>query len=103
MIKEYVESEPDSLFEPEAIKRKVMEKIDIKNLDPRIALKVAIPCMMGIVLIWFGLTTTGSYFEQASRFGGLLSTIWYGWQLGNFLAMIGTVLIYDSIKRTGYL
>lgn len=103
MIKEYVENEPESLFEPEVLKNKIREKIDFKSLDPRLALKIAIPILGGIVLIWFGLTTTGSYFETSSRFGGILSVIWYGWQLGNLLAMIGVILIYDSIKRTGYL
>lgn len=67
------------------------------------ALKIAAPAFVGGILIIFGLTTTGSYYATASRFSGFLASIWYGWQLGNFLAMIGSVLIYDSIKRSGYL
>lgn len=66
-------------------------------------IKIFLPMVGGIVLIVFGLTTTGSYYTTAGRFGGVLAEIWYGWQLGNLLAMIGVVAIYDAIKRSGYL
>jgi hypothetical protein len=65
--------------------------------------KIFAPAGIGLVMIVFGLTTSGSYYMPASRFGGVLADIWYGWQAGTFMAMIGTVLIYDAIKRTGYL
>jgi hypothetical protein len=66
-------------------------------------LKIFLPTVGGIILIVFGLTTTGSYYTPAGRFGGALADIWYGWQLGNLLAMVGVVAIYDAIKRSGYL
>lgn len=58
---------------------------------------------IGVILIVFGLTSTGSYFTPIGKFAGVLADIFYGWQAGTFLAMIGTILIYDAIKRTGYL
>lgn len=65
--------------------------------------KVFAPVGIGFVLIVFGLTSTGSYFTPMGKFAGPLADVFYGWQAGTFLAMIGTVLIYDAIKRAGYL
>ena len=67
------------------------------------ALKIGIPIIGGIILIAFGLSTTGSYYIPATRFGGGLAEFWYGWQAGNLLAIIGGIAIYDAIKRAGYL
>ena len=58
---------------------------------------------IGAVMIWFGLTSTVSYFAQASRFSGWLGTVFYGFQAGTLIAMVGAILIYDSLKRSGYL
>lgn len=77
------------------------------KLDPREAFgrtaKIFAPAGFGLLLVWFGLTSTGSYFISATKFGGFLAGLFYGWQFGNLLAMVGIVLIYDSIKRSGYL
>jgi uncharacterized membrane protein len=104
MIKEYSGADSELLFEDKvsAIKS-VLPKLDLKRIDPRLAICIVAPIIAGVGLIWFGLTTTGSFWTPATKFGGSLALIWYGYQLGNLLAMIGTVLIYDAIKRTGYL
>jgi hypothetical protein len=91
----------DSVFEEKpAVKKKM-------SLDPREAFgrtaKIFAPAGVGLLFIWFGLTSTGSYFISATRFGGFLAGLFYGWQFGNLLAMVGIVLIYDAIKRSGYL
>lgn len=65
--------------------------------------KIFAPIGIGLILIVFGLTSTGSYFTPVGQFRGTLADVFYGWQAGTFLAMIGTVFVYDSIKRTGYL
>ena len=65
--------------------------------------KIFGPIGVGLILIVFGLTSTGSYFSPVGKFAGALADIFYGWQAGTFLAMIGSILIYDAIKRTGYL
>jgi hypothetical protein len=57
----------------------------------------------GFVAIYFGLTQTGSYYTPASRFAGDLATVFYGYQLGTLMAMVGVVLIYDAIRRAGNL
>lgn len=71
--------------------------------DPYAVVRVVLPIAAGLFLIWFGLTTTGSYYEPASRFGGFLAEIWYCDQLGTLLAIVGGIAIYDAIKKTGYL
>ena len=90
----------NSMFEETAVKKRVLP-------DPREAFgrtaKIFAPAGFGLLLIWFGLTNTGSYFIPATKFGGFLAGLFYGWQFGNLLAMIGIVLIYDSVKRSGYL
>jgi hypothetical protein len=65
--------------------------------------KIFAPIGVGLILIVFGLTSTGSYFTPMGKFAGVLADIFYGWQAGTFLAMVGSILIYDAIKRTGYL
>lgn len=91
----------DSMFEEKPV---VRQKV---RLDPREAFgrtaKIFAPAGFGLLLIWFGLSSTGSYFIPATKFGGFLAGLFYGWQAGTFLAMIGVVLIYDAIKRSGYL
>lgn len=58
---------------------------------------------IGIVAVWFGLTSTGSYFEPASRFSGDLATIFYGYQLGTLLTIFGCFLGYDAFRKAGKL
>jgi hypothetical protein len=71
--------------------------------DPRMVIRVVLPVFVGLGFIWFGLTTTGSYYEPASRFGGILADIWYSWQLGTLMAIVGSIAIYDAIRKSGYL
>jgi len=82
-------------------------KIPKVSLSPQEAFvrtaKIFAPAGIGLIMIVFGLTNTGSYYTSASRFGGVLADIFYGWQAGTLIAMIGTILIYDAVKRTGYL
>ena len=55
---------------------------------------------VSVILIWFGLTSTGSYFGPASgKFGGQLAQIFYQYQLGSLICMFGVVLIYDAITK----
>jgi hypothetical protein len=44
--------------------------------------KIFAPMGIGVVLIVFGLTTTGSYFSPVGKFAGVLAEIFYGWQAG---------------------
>lgn len=93
----------DSVFE-DAVKPAVKAR---QALSPQEAfvrtIRILAPAGVGLLLVWFGLTSTGSFFIPATKFGGWLAGVFYGWQAGNLMAMIGVVLIYDAIKRTGYL
>ena len=53
----------------------------------------------GIILIWFGLTSTGSYFQPFTRFTGTLATVFYEYQLGTVIVMTGVLLIYHTLAR----
>jgi hypothetical protein len=56
----------------------------------------------GIILIWFGLTSTGSYYQSLTRFTGILAKVFYEYQLGTVIAMAGVLLIYHTLaKRSG--
>ena len=100
-------SDPLSFFVFEKGPAVVKPAENIRNLNPRDAFikaaKLAVPILIGGIMIWLGLTTTGSYFESASRFKGVLADVFYTWQIGTFIAMIGCILIYDAIRRSGYL
>jgi hypothetical protein len=59
-------------------------------------LKVGIGCF----LIWFGASSSGSAFGPASgKFGGQLAQVFYVYQVGMLLAMIGVIFIYDAINK----
>jgi hypothetical protein len=58
---------------------------------------------VGLIVIFFGLTSTGSYYESSSRFSGILAQVFYQWQLGTMIAIFGSLMIYDAIKKAGNL
>jgi len=104
IIEEFDPTDPEDLFDDpmQAIQMPARQKLSPQEAFIR-TIKIFGPAGVGVVMIVFGLTNSGSYYMQASRFGGVLADVFYGWQAGTFLAMIGTILIYDAIKRTGYL
>jgi hypothetical protein len=58
---------------------------------------------VGVLFVYIGLTSTGSYYEPASRVSGDLATVFYVFQLGTLLTTIGCILGYDAIRRAGKL
>jgi hypothetical protein len=105
VIEEFVPELEGPFFEDPLVPQVV--KKNKKQFDSRETLletvKIFVPAGIGMLLVWLGLTTTGSYFIPASRFGGVLFEIFYLWQAGTLMAMVGAILVYDAIKRTGYL
>lgn len=105
MIEEFDPTDPSSLFDDPS--EHIVNTVNRVSLSPQEAFirtaKIFAPMGVGIILIVFGLTNTGSYFTPVGQFKGTLADIFYGWQAGNLMAMVGVVLIYDAIKRTGYL
>lgn len=74
------------------------------NLDDKVNFEIVKYLVVRIVIIsfllWFGLTSTGSINGPAfGRFSGDLARVFYQWQFGNLLAMIGVVVAYDTVKR----
>jgi hypothetical protein len=55
---------------------------------------------LAAVMIWIGITTTGSYFGPASgKFSGQLAQVFYQFQLGTLVACCGLILAYDAIQK----
>lgn len=81
----------------------VRKKIDMGNLlqEPGAFSRVAIQVLIGLFLLGFGIWNAGSYYNPASRMSVsiLLGQIFYTWQLGTVLEIIGSILIYDMIRR----
>ncbi len=106
MIEEIDPTDPSSLFDdiPVLPSNPLPTRHSLSPQEAFIrTIKIFGPLGIGLILIVFGLTSTGSYYTSVSRFAGPLADIFYGWQAGTLLAMIGTILVYDAIKRTGYL
>jgi hypothetical protein len=105
MIEEFDPTDPSSLFDDPS--DHIVNTVNRVSLSPQEAFirtaKVFAPMGVGLILIVFGLTSTGSYFTPVGQFRGTLADVFYGWQAGNLIAMVGTILVYDAIKRTGYL
>jgi hypothetical protein len=88
--------------EPQEKKRRLptitLPKIDTSN-SKKIGFAM-VKLAVSVILIWFGLTSTGSYFGPASgKFGGQLAQIFYQFQIGTLIACIGIVLVYDAITK----
>lgn len=100
-----------SIDELPASKRPVQTKPQEVNdrgiLSQQYDTKVSVICagkiVAGIIMIFFGLTSTGSFYTPASKFGGVLASIFYEWQVGTLVAIIGCILIYDSLKTFKFL
>lgn len=103
-------SETDWLDEPE----QVSEYTDypVQEVEPeqserkkpvfnkKRTVKFIIECLIGFVLIGFGIINAGSYYTSATRFSGVLADVFYLYQAGPIMIMIGIVVVYDSLKRT---
>jgi hypothetical protein len=73
------------------------------NFDKKRMTLFVVEGVAGMLAVWFGLTSTGSYYTTASRFAGDLATVFYGYQLGTLMAIVGVLLVYDSVRRAGNL
>src|SRR5512137_896422 len=86
--------------EPQEKKRR-LPTITLPKIDTSNSKKIGIAMVklaVSVILIWFGLTSTGSYFGPASgKFGGQLAQIFYQYQIGSLVCMIGVVIAYDAL------
>lgn len=57
--------------------------------------------IVGIFLIWFGIINAGSYFAEATRFGGALAEFFYINQIGTLCIILGVLFVYDGLRRSG--
>ena len=53
----------------------------------------------GIGLLWFGIFNAGSFYASGTRMSGQLATIFYVWQVGNIMEIIGCILAYNGAMR----
>jgi hypothetical protein len=61
---------------------------------------VAVELIFAAVMVFLGVTFGGSYYGPASgKFTGMLATIFYQWQVGTIITVIGVIAAYDAIKK----
>lgn len=98
----------ETLLEPvtPAITPSTLQKLSLPhmNLEDKVNFEIVkylgVRIILVVFLVWFGLTSTGSINGPAyGKFGGDLARLFYQWQIGNLLAMIGVVIAYDTVKR----
>jgi hypothetical protein len=81
------------------------ETILLEETKPKMAVnwnaigKLVVQVAIGVVFVYFGLTSTGSYYEPASRFSGDLATVFYVYQLGTLMAIVGCLIGYDAFRK----
>lgn len=51
-------------------------------------------------ILWFGIFNAGSFYATGTRFSGDLATIFYVWQVGNLLEIVGVVAGWECLKMT---
>jgi hypothetical protein len=51
----------------------------------------------GLIILWFGIFNAGSFYGTSSRFSGALANLFYVWQVGNVLEIIGVVAVYHNV------
>lgn len=69
------------------------------NGDYKALVTAFAPLVVGLVFVFGGLSLTGSYFLLSTRLFDFPATIAYTYQAGTMVAMIGAILIYDTIKK----
>lgn len=68
------------------------------NIQTAIFLCVRIAIIAG--LVWFGAATSGTFYGPISgKFTGVLATVFYTYQFGTLLEVVGLIVGYDTIKN----
>jgi len=52
---------------------------------------------VGILVMIFGATTAGSFYSATSRFKGVLASMFYEWQVGTIILVVGMLFGNDNI------
>lgn len=88
----------EPLFEDEA---RPSTLIKPQNESVSVSRDIIIPAgglIICIGLLWFGIFNAGSFYMQSTRFSGDLATIFYVWQVGTLLEIIGVVGGIECLK-----
>jgi hypothetical protein len=89
----------DPFFEETVlIETKTKTKVNWKPIGKLVA-QVAV----GVILVGVGLFSTGTYYTPPSRFTAELAVMFYTYQLGTFLAIVGCIVGYDAFRKAGKL
>ena len=55
--------------------------------------------VVAVIMVILGIVLGGSYFGPAAgKFGGMLATVFYQWQIGTILIIAGMILAYDTLR-----
>lgn len=97
--KEIKDADPTSLFEePEPVDTRrstLIPQMPTVEGIPAILLPVA-GIVVGLIVLWFGIFNAGSFYGISSRFSGDLANLFYVWQVGNVLEIIGVIAVYHN-------
>lgn len=63
-------------------------------------IKYAIEAVVGVFLLYFGVFNMSSMFSTSTMLSGYLAQVFYLWQVGPILEVVGCILIYDAIKSS---
>lgn len=88
----------EPLFEDEA---RPSTLIKPQNEPVSVSRNIIIPAgglLVCIGLLWYGIFNAGSFYMQSTRFSGDLATIFYVWQVGTLLEIIGVVGGIECLK-----
>lgn len=55
--------------------------------------------LIGLGVLWFGIFNAGGFYEQGSRLSGDLAVLFYVWQAGTVLEIIGVIIAWESLKK----
>ena len=88
----------DDLFEPQSTI--TQERLNGKFALPSLKLGALLIAQLavGLILLFIGVSAAGSYFSPTGKFGGILATLFYSYQLGTLLIITGTIFIYDVVR-----
>lgn len=93
----------ESLFEDEPVVKAVPatpSRYSFPDFSSKPVIPLALTIFGALCLIWFGASTSGTFYGPASgKFSGLLATIFYQYQAGTMIEFSGIWVLLGSIRE----
>ena len=70
----------------------------VRNPAALLSFATGVRLIVAVIMVILGIVLGGSYFGPvAGKFGGMLATVFYQWQIGTILIIAGMILAYDTL------